>query len=125
MRTRLGTIDRAKLAITTVAVPVGILIGVQKSSAHVTVVPNQSLANAYELYTVRVPTEKPTPTVTVKVTFPEDVTVSRFAPAPGWKRDVEKDAAGRIASVTWSGESIALDELGVFMFQGKNGKGGP
>jgi uncharacterized protein YcnI len=49
MRTRLGTIDRAKVAITTVAATVGMLIGVQISSAHVTVVPNQSPANAYEL----------------------------------------------------------------------------
>ncbi len=123
-RRRLGTIDRAKLAITTVAATVGMLIGVQISNAHVTVVPNQSPANAYELYTVRVPTEKPIPTIKVKLAFPEGVDVSRFAPAPGWKRDVEKDATGRITSVTWSGGSIASDELGVFMFQGKNGKGG-
>ena len=124
MRTRLGTIDRAKLAITTVAATVGMLIGVQISSAHVTVVPNQSPATAYELYTVRVPTEKPIPTIKVKLAFPEGVNVSRFAPAPGWKREVEKDATGRITSVTWSGGSIASDELGVFMFQGRNGKGG-
>ncbi len=109
IRSRLGTIDRAKLAITTVPATVGILTGVQISSAHVTVVPKQGPANANERCTMRVPTEKPIPTVKVKLALPEGIDVSRSAPSPGWKRAVDGDATGRITSVTWSGGSIASD----------------
>ena len=111
----------SRLGITGAAAAIGVLIGAQVAGAHVTVVPNQSPINAYELYTVRVPTEKPIPTVKVRLDFPSGVDVSRFAPAPGWTRTVEKDVAGHIAAVTWAGGSIASDEIGIFAFQARNG----
>ena len=57
----------SRIGITTAAAGIGVLIGAQVAGAHVTVVPNQSPINAYELYTVRVPTEKPIPTVKIQI----------------------------------------------------------
>jgi uncharacterized protein YcnI len=89
-------------------------------SAHVTVWPRESANNANELYSVRVPTEKDVPTVAVRIEFPEGMVVSRFVPAPGWQREVEKDANGRITAATWRGGSLAPDEVGIFQFSARN-----
>jgi uncharacterized protein YcnI len=89
-------------------------------SAHVTVWPRESTRDAHEVFTVRVPTEKDVPTTAVRVEFPEGMVVSRFVPAPGWQREVAKDANGRITAVTWSGGSLASDEMGIFQFSARN-----
>lgn len=98
----------------------GLILGVGVAQAHVTVWPRESTTGGSELYTVRVPSEKPVSTVQVKVEFPADVVVSRFVSAPGWQREVTKDASGKITTVTWSGGQIAPDELGLFQFQARN-----
>jgi uncharacterized protein YcnI len=90
------------------------------ANAHVSVWPRQSAVATSEIYTIRVPNEKDIPTVQVRVEFPEQVRVSRFIPSPGWQRQVEKDATGRIVAVTWSGGRIGPDELGVFQVSGLN-----
>jgi uncharacterized protein YcnI len=102
----------------------GLLLGAGVAQAHVTVWPRESAGDASELYTVRVPTEKGVDTVQVRLEFPEGVVVSRFVPAPGWQKEVTRDAAGRITAVTWSGGRIAPDELGLFQFQARNPKAG-
>jgi uncharacterized protein YcnI len=111
------TIRPALLSITAL---IAVLAFAGIASAHVTVNPRESNRNAFQLYTVQVPTEKQIPTTRVRVEFPEGVTVSRFVPAPGWQRDVEKDANGRTTAVTWSGGSLAPDEVGLFYFSGRN-----
>lgn len=119
MRVTLGTWARSGIAVAVTAL--GVAVGVRVAGAHVSIMPNQSPANAYELYTVRVPTEKAVPTVKVRLDFPEGMDVSRFASAPGWTREVGRDGGGRITSVTWTGGSIASDEIGIFQFQARNG----
>jgi uncharacterized protein YcnI len=91
------------------------------ASAHVTVQPAQAPAGSYQVFTVRVPTEKDAATVQVKVEVPEGVEVSRFEPKPEWTYDLEKDADGKIVSVTWktTGAGIGSTEFGQFNFQGK------
>ena len=64
----------------------GLVLGIGVSQAHVTVWPRESTAGGSELYSVRVPTEKPVNTVRVKLEFPDNVVVSRFVPSPGWQR---------------------------------------
>lgn len=90
------------------------------ASAHVTVEPREATANAFQRYLVRVPTEKDVPTVKVRLEFPSEVTVSRFLPKAGWQREVEKDSAGKIVAVTWSGGRIAPDEFEEFGFLARN-----
>lgn len=91
------------------------------ASAHVTVLPNESTQGKYEVFTVRVPTEKEIATVKVEVRFPTGVTVSRFEPKFGWKYDVTKDSTGKITSVTWTatGEGLGATEFGEFKMSGK------
>lgn len=93
------------------------------ASAHVTVSPKETTQGAYEVFTVRVPTEKPIPTTKVEVKFPADVSVSRFEPKDGWKYDIQKDASGKITGVTWTaaGEGLSATEFGDFKMQGKVG----
>ncbi len=75
------------------------------ASAHVTVQPNETTQGSYQVFTLRVPSENETvPTTQVKVEFSEAVNISRFEPKPGWKYEVEKDASGKITSVTWTTE---------------------
>ncbi|NYE08721.1 uncharacterized protein YcnI [Bacillus niacini] len=92
------------------------------ASAHVTVLPKETIQGSYEMFTVRVPSENETvPTTQVKVEFPAEVTISRFEPKPGWKYEVEKDSSGTITSVTWTAENQGLTstEFGLFNMQGK------
>lgn len=92
------------------------------ASAHVTVLPKETIQGSYEMFTVRVPSENETvPTTQVKVEFPAEVTISRFEPKPGWKYEMEKDSSGKITSVTWTAENQGLTstEFGLFNMQGK------
>ncbi|WP_309119567.1 DUF1775 domain-containing protein [Paenibacillus sp.] len=55
------------------------------ASAHVTVWPKEVEQGAYEKFAVRVPSEEEaTPTVKVEVRIPEEATVTRVEPKPGW-----------------------------------------
>lgn len=92
------------------------------ASAHVTVQPHETTQGSFEVFTVRVPTEKQVPTVKVEVQFPQDVTISRFEPKPGWTYEIKKDAANRIVGVVWSGGSLGPTEFGEFRMQGRVGK---
>ncbi|RTE11676.1 YcnI family protein [Paenibacillus whitsoniae] len=93
------------------------------ASAHVVVYPKETTQGTYEVFTVRVPTEKDVPTTKVEVKFPAEVAVSRFEPKTGWKYDIAKDSAGKITGVTWTatGEGLSSTEFGDFNFQGKVG----
>lgn len=91
------------------------------ASAHVTVLPNETTQGKYEVFTLRVPTEKEIATVKVEVKFPTGVTVSRFEPKFGWKYDVTKDGSGKITSVVWTatGDGFGATEFGEFKMSGK------
>ncbi|GAA4706457.1 YcnI family protein [Brevibacillus fulvus] len=94
------------------------------ASAHVTVWPKESTANAYEKYTVRVPVEKEVNTTKVRVEFPTGVTVSTVQPIPNWSYTFEKDSEGRFTAITWTAENegIKAHEFAEFSFQAKNPK---
>jgi uncharacterized protein YcnI len=106
-------------AITTSMITIFLFAGI--ASAHVTVQPTQTTQGSYEVFTVRVPTEKNVPTTKIEVKFPSEVDVSRFEPKPGWKYDVTKDSTGKITSVAWTatGEGLSPTEFGQFNMQGK------
>lgn len=91
------------------------------ASAHVTVQPSEAPANSYQVFTVRVPTEKEIATTQVKVAIPEGITVSRFEPKADWSYELEKNAEGVITSVTWkaTGAGLGATEFGDFRMSGK------
>src|SRR5881392_740157 len=95
------------------------LLAIGISSAHVTINPNAVPPATFATFLVRVPTERDEPTIKLRVEFPSGLTVSRFQPKAGWKREVEKDSAGRIIAATWSGGTIAPDEYEDFAFQAR------
>ncbi|TFE28106.1 YcnI family protein [Cohnella luojiensis] len=91
------------------------------ASAHVTVQPKEVPAGSYQVFTVRVPTEKEVATTQVKVAIPDDVNVSRFEPKADWTYEIEKGADDKIVSVTWkaAGSGLGATEFGEFRMQGK------
>lgn len=92
------------------------------ASAHVVVSPSTAPAGSYQVFTVRVPSEKESAaTTTVKVAIPDDVDVKRFEPKPEWTYEVEKNADGKLTSVTWkaTGSGLSPTEFGEFRMQGK------
>jgi uncharacterized protein YcnI len=94
------------------------------ASAHVTIQPKTATVGSQE-YVVRVPTEKPVGTTSVRMVFPAGFEVQRFrTPAPGWHYEIERDASGRIAAVTWSGRTIGPDEYELFQFMARTREAG-
>jgi len=95
------------------------LISTGLAYGHVTVQPKQSTTGKTEAYTLRVPTEKPVPTVRVEVEFPEPLEVSSFEPKTGWKIEERKNAAGRLMGVVLTG-LIPPTESVQFNFMARN-----
>lgn len=87
-------------------------------NAHVTVVPEEAPADSYEVFTVRVPSEKEIPTTGIRVEVPEGFIVSRVEPVPGWNYEFEEEA-GVVRAITWSGGEIGETEFQQFDVQGK------
>ncbi|MBX5445260.1 YcnI family protein [Sphaerobacter sp.] len=108
------TVVAAVIGVTMLLVMTGV------ASAHVTVWPREATAGSFEKYTVRVPTEKDIPTVKVELIFPQGLRVSSFQPKPGWTYEVQRDAAGNITGVIWSGGSIGPGEFDEFAFVAAN-----
>src|SRR6185312_14019421 len=85
--------------------------------AHVVVLPDagsdRAPACGFTKFVVRVPTEKPIPTVAVRVLIPPGVTVIAVQPKPGWHADLETNK-GRIVAIAWSGGRIQPREFDEF-----------
>jgi uncharacterized protein YcnI len=88
------------------------------ASAHVRVLPEEVPASGFEVFTVRVPTEKEVPTTAVRVEVPEGFTISRVQPVPGWDYELEEEG-GTVSAITWSGGEIGATEFQQFDVQGQ------
>ena len=108
------------LATSLASAAVAFSLGITVANAHAGVEPKEAPAGANQTYTVRVPNEQPVPTTQVRVEFPPEVTVARFQPKQGWTRQAEKDQAGKIVAVTWSGGQIQAEEYEDFAFVARN-----
>ena len=88
--------------------------------AHANISPPVAVAKQTQLYTLAVPTEKENATTTkVELTPPKGFSIDSFAPAAGWKRDVQSTGSGdqtQINKVTWSGGSVPHAEDAMFQF---------
>ena len=111
---------RARLARATVQA-VSLLVALAApAAAHVTVDPSEAPRGGFTTLTFRVPNESDTASTTrVRVIFPDDVDLSmRTKPVPGWTAEVERRGEGAVASITWSGGSIAPGEFQEFDVSG-------
>ncbi|MFM7225216.1 MAG: YcnI family protein [Actinomycetota bacterium] len=88
------------------------------AAAHVSVTPDAAPAGSSPTLTFRVPNERPVPTVSLRIVFPDGAPIPAAQPAakPGWTtsvattpEDERDDAAPIVQSVTWSGGEIAVD----------------
>ena len=95
-----------------------LLVVTSVASAHVRVLPEEVPADTFEVFTVRVPTEKDIPTTGVRVEVPEGFTISRVEPVPGWDYELEEEA-GAVSAITWSGGEIGATEFQQFDVQGQ------
>jgi uncharacterized protein YcnI len=98
------------------------------AAAHVTINPGEWEAGGFARFAVRVPNERDNADTTeVTVQFPENVVSASFQPVPGWERTIEmaqleepieeegeEPITERIASVTWTGGTIAPGEFQEF-----------
>jgi uncharacterized protein YcnI len=94
------------------------LLFAETAFAHVTVWPQQSRAGMAERYTVRVPTERSVPTVSVELEVPMTVTVTGVLAPAGFTYET-KHEGNRIGSITWKQE-IKPGEVGEFVFFARN-----
>jgi periplasmic copper chaperone A len=97
------------------------------AAAHVTLNPGEWEAGGFARFAVRVPNERDNADTTrVTMQFPESVISASFQRVPGWKRTIKmaqldepvelfgEQVTERIATVTWSGGSIAPGEFQEF-----------
>jgi len=108
--------------LTIAALCMGLFVLASAASAHVTVRPGEVKQGAYEVCTVRVPSEtEGTETIAVKVAIPDGVNVTRFEPKPGWTYELERGADDAVTAVTWKAEGagLSITEFTEFRMSGR------
>jgi len=101
------------------ALTLAVWVTVGTAYGHVTVQPKQSAPGTSVRYTMKVPTEKFTPTVRVEVEFPAALTVTSLEPKAQWKVEEKKDGSGKLIGMTLTG-SIPTGESSEFNFTARN-----
>jgi uncharacterized protein YcnI len=91
----------------------------QPAAAHVQIFPDvnnkQIPSCAFAKFVVRVPVERPVPTVRVDVAVPKGVILYAVEPKPGWKYSFTM-TRGSISKVSWSGGRLLPHEFDEFAF---------
>ncbi len=99
---------------------VAALVLASSAFGHVRISPTEAATGATERYSMRVPTERQSPTVRLEIEFPVAVSVISLEASPGWRIDQKKDTQGRITGAVWSGGSIPFAEYRDFYFEARN-----
>ena len=99
---------RRLVALATTALLVGAAV---PAAAHVDVLPREVTQGEAVEFTVRVPTERSSPTVAVRVDFPPQITVYSFAPPPaGWTIRPVLGPDQRFSRVIYRGGQVPLGQ---------------
>ena len=110
---------RARALAGTAVAAVGLTV-VSSAWAHAEISPPVTKSKTLQLFTLAVPTEKEGATTTkIEMTPPSGFGIDSFAPAAGWKRQLQQAGSGDsavIQKVTWSGGSVPTGEDSVFQF---------
>jgi uncharacterized protein YcnI len=90
--------------------------------AHAEMSPPVVAAKKSQVFSLAVPTEKEDAATTkIELTPPQGFSIDSFAPAQGWKRDVQSTGSGEetvVTKVTWSGGNVPHEEVALFQFLG-------
>jgi uncharacterized protein YcnI len=110
---------RARALAGTAVAAVGLTVA-SSAWAHAEISPPVTKSKTLQLFTLAVPTEKEGATTTkIEMTPPSGFGIDSFAPAIGWKRQLQQTGSGDsavIQKVTWSGGSVPTGEDSVFQF---------
>jgi uncharacterized protein YcnI len=91
----------------------------ESAFGHAVVRPAASRPAELQGYTLTVPTEKGSPTVSVSMQVPEGIDFFLVRPVAGWREKLER-ADGRVTVVRWTGGSIPRDSYEDFQFIARN-----
>lgn len=95
---------------------------VSTASAHVVVLPDETLTASFLTFTVSAPNEKEVAFNSVKLLIPSGLKYVTPSVKNGWQVNVEKDGEGESAtvkSITWSGNSVPAGFREDFTFSGQ------
>jgi periplasmic copper chaperone A len=110
---------RARALAATAVAAVGLTVA-SNAWAHAELSPPVAKSKTLQLFTLAVPTEKEGATTTkIELTPPSGFGIDSFAPATGWKRQLQQTGSSEnavIQKVTWSGGSVPTGEDSVFQF---------
>ena len=113
-------VSRTHRAAVLAVTALGALVAVNGAFAHAVITPPVAKSKTDQVFTLAVPTEEENATTTtVELTPPAGFSIDSFAPAPGWKRDVQQTGEGEdtvIQKVTWSGGNVPTEEDAAFQF---------
>ncbi|MBF2544007.1 YcnI family protein [Listeria seeligeri] len=87
-------------------------------SAHVSVLPSESTVEAWETYTMKVPSEKNVASKKIVLKIPKNTSFESYEPVSGWKTTIDKENN----TVTWQtgGDGIEQGQFQRFSFTAKN-----
>lgn len=113
---------KARLPVAVAVLAAFAAVAAGSAFAHAELSPPVALAEAGQVFTLAVPTEKEdATTTTIALTVPEGFSIDSFAAVPGWTREVEQVGSGEeavIKKVTWTGGDVPAEEAAVFQFVG-------
>jgi uncharacterized protein YcnI len=95
-----------------------LVISVTSAFAHVVVNPNQVGIGKLQTFTIGVPNEKDTPTVTVRLVLPDGLEEVTPTVKPGWTIALKKDGEA-VQEISWTGGSIPSGQRDEFSFSAK------
>ncbi|WP_248064030.1 YcnI family protein [Paenibacillus silvae] len=116
----------SKLTSTVAAGVAAFMLFASFASAHVTVNPSNAQTGAWQMYTIKVPSEKELPTTKITLKVPKEVTFKQYQPLTGWKISTEKNDSKEVTSITWEvdgdNQGILAGQFQQFNFVAQNPK---
>ncbi|MDB4939878.1 MAG: nuclear export factor [Candidatus Doudnabacteria bacterium] len=96
-------------------IAVSSLGGIKFASAHAVVSPNQANIGEFTNFSLGVPSERASATVSVRLLMPAGLNYVTPFVKPGWKIEVKKNG-DQVQEIDWTGGAIPTEEKDQFMF---------
>ncbi|MBI3090255.1 MAG: DUF1775 domain-containing protein [Candidatus Tectomicrobia bacterium] len=90
------------------------------AQAHVDIRPLEGEPEVWQIYALVVPTETESPTTQVELRVPQEFEIEAVHHEPAWQLVTERNAAGHVTSVRWSGGTIPPSTFKELKFFAKN-----